>query len=138
MCGNCFDAVQAENLKLKKSISEEPRTKTLLPDWWQRLWQACVSLSDKADLKHLLKHMEKIESRCEAAEKLVEELQEEKNAALVIVGVDPADWASTVVDAVESLLKCGSKKEWGDIHPENKLVEAFLNLKEELRLHRSK
>lgn len=55
--------------RLRHLISDEPYNLTMLPGWAQRLWESCVRLSDKAEFKYILRHIENLENRLKTANK---------------------------------------------------------------------
>lgn len=55
------DAALERVKELEQLISDEPRTKTRLPDEFQRLWQACNALVEKAEFKAVFRYWEKVE-----------------------------------------------------------------------------
>ncbi len=52
----------SELCKLQVALSEKPRNLTLLPEEFQRFWEACVRLVDKAEFGPVLRHVEKLET----------------------------------------------------------------------------
>lgn len=59
--------------ELERLISEEPRNKTSLPPFAQRLWESCVSLSEKTEFKNIIRHIEGLEKRIELHDKEMED-----------------------------------------------------------------
>lgn len=65
-----IERLKAELADAQALLSEEPRSKTSLPPEFQKLWESCIDLSDKAAFKPVFKHLERLE------EKLAEERQQ--------------------------------------------------------------
>jgi hypothetical protein len=54
-----------------RMISQVPRTVTLLPAWWQSLWESCVTLAEKAAFKRCFQHLEALETHLNEAVELL-------------------------------------------------------------------
>ncbi len=59
--------------RLEQMISDEPRCNTLVPPMFQRFWEACNTLLEKADFKFIFRYVEKLEN-------IIKELQGQLNA----------------------------------------------------------
>lgn len=69
--------LEQQNARLTQIISEEPRTKTALPDEFQRLWQACLTLAEKAEFKACFRYLEKLEKQLAERDGLIREYMTE-------------------------------------------------------------
>lgn len=69
--------LEQQNARLTQMISEEPRTKTALPDEFQRLWQACLTLAEKAEFKACFRYLEKLEKQLAERDGLIREYMTE-------------------------------------------------------------
>ena len=66
---------------LEQMISDEPRCSTLVPPMFQRFWESCNTLLEKADFKFIFRYVEKLENRIRELEGLrpgVKEKEKEK------------------------------------------------------------
>lgn len=61
-------------------ISDEPRTKTQLPPFAQRLWEACNTLIEKAEFKYVFRHLEEVEQQLAAVTARADRLAAEGEA----------------------------------------------------------
>lgn len=59
--------LEEERDELVRLLSEEPRTKTLLPPEFQQLWEACLELADKAQFKFVFRYLGRVERKLAAA-----------------------------------------------------------------------
>jgi len=62
---------------LEQMISDEPRFNTLVPPVFQRFWEACNTLLEKADFKFIFRYVEKLENKIKTLEEQLKGLQPE-------------------------------------------------------------
>ncbi|WP_422923074.1 hypothetical protein [Singulisphaera sp. PoT] len=72
----------------ERLISDAPRTATLLPPEFQRLWESCNTLVEKADFKFVFRHIEQLEAELR---RLHEEIRALKGEPRVIVTDDDGE-----------------------------------------------
>ncbi len=60
---------------LEQMISDRPRCNTLVPPMFQRFWEACNTLLEKADFKFIFRYVEKLENRIKDLEGQLKGLQ---------------------------------------------------------------
>lgn len=59
--------LEEQRLELVRLISDEPRTPTLLNPEFQRLWESCLKLVDKAAFKFMYRYLGRVEKKLAAA-----------------------------------------------------------------------
>lgn len=59
--------LEEQRLELVRLLSDEPRTATLLKPEFQRLWESCLTLMDKAAFKFMSRYLGRVEKKLAAA-----------------------------------------------------------------------
>lgn len=83
-CLNCItaerDKLKEEVARLEHMISEKPDIKPPIPgeevEKFQRLWEACVGLAEKADFKYVLGYAHKTELKFKACREALEKIRD--------------------------------------------------------------
>jgi flavorubredoxin len=110
-CQHEIQQLQQSLAEAEHLINETPTCNTLVPPWFQRLWEACVNLVDKADFKILWKHMQWQEGEIQ---KLLQQLADSESqlkealkiSARVVIAPCTACREESLFWSVSSSMRC--------------------------------
>ena len=65
---NCLECKKKDEeiFRLKQLISDEPECLSLAPAQFQRMWESCITLDEKAEFKFVFRYLHQLENEIKA------------------------------------------------------------------------